>query len=62
MSANNKRGSRAKCHVRLSAAGVEIIAGGQWIAGITEREAKELMESLFRKAGRIQERIWKYQL
>jgi len=54
--------SRAKCHARLVVTGVDIYAGGEHVAGITEREAIQLMESLFKQAFKIRNNIKRYRL
>ncbi len=53
---------KSKCHARLRLGGVDIHAGGEMIAGITEREALELKRSLHRLTPKIKNTIKRYKL
>lgn len=49
--------TRKKCHARLSWAGVDILADGIHLAGITDQEALDLQRSLKRLRPRIAKRV-----
>jgi len=52
----------AKTKVRLVAGGVDIMCDGEMIAGVTERDAVALYESLKRNMKKIKATIKKYDL